>query len=43
MLVPTLAARVKVRHDATVYARYGDCLAWLCVTGAAGVRAARRA
>ena len=32
-----LAARVEVRHDATVYARYGDWFGWLCVILAAGV------
>lgn len=32
-----VAASVKVRHDATVYARYGDWFAWLCVIVAAGV------
>lgn len=30
-----LAATVRVRHDATVYARYGDWFAWLCVIAAA--------
>jgi apolipoprotein N-acyltransferase len=35
--VALLAASVKVRHDATVYARYGDWFAWLCVIGAAAV------
>ena len=32
-----LAARVEVRHDATVYARYGDWFGWLCVIVATGV------
>ena len=32
-----VAASVKVRHDATVYARYGDWFAWVCVLAAAGV------
>jgi len=32
-----LAARVEVRHDATVYAQYGDWFGWLCVIVAAGV------
>ena len=37
-----VAATVKVRHDATVYARYGDWFAWLCaiVTGAVLARLA---
>jgi len=32
-----LAAPVEVRHDPTVYARYGDWFAWLCVLAAAGL------
>ena len=33
----TLATRVEVRHDATIYARYGDWFAWLCAIVAAGL------
>jgi len=35
--VATVAGTVKVRHDATVYARYGDWFAWLCVVATAAV------
>jgi apolipoprotein N-acyltransferase len=33
----SLAASVKVRHDATVYARWGDWFGWLCVLAAVSV------
>lgn len=33
----SLAARLKVRHDATVYARWGDWFGWLCVIAAVAV------
>ena len=32
-----LATSVEVRHDPTVYARYGDWFAWLCAAVAAGL------
>jgi apolipoprotein N-acyltransferase len=38
----TVAATVKVRHDATVYARYGDWFAWLCTIATAAVLARLR-